>query len=345
MQFDSTTEFLNMIHQDLVKRGVIKAADPFTTSGLTSGGTKREQAQAFINQVVDTSELLKLVRVHPTDSPAGDISKLNITGYVTELASENEQGTNTRRPTNTSIAYSTTKTRSMIDITGEVLEDNVEGPGGRNTIMTAMNTAVGNDMETLGIEGDSSLSGSTDEERLKKSNDGWHVLTGADDGTGIVDAGNKRTSYKLLTDMIRTMPIKWKRPMNRKNLRFLMSENAAQDLVDEWAARSTTFGDRYRETGEIGAISGVKVEIIPMIPEDLALTGTDSTGTFIWLCDPKNFIWVVQRKITVEWERVPRYDRDECTIFMRTDFLVEEPTAVVKAENVIVDTSGSYYGA
>lgn len=319
-----------------------KAAAPLITTVMNSASLRRELATRFINLVVDESELLKMVRVKRVNAPSGDITKLNVNTNVTRLATENTTATETRRPVDSALTYTTVKTVSLMDVTGEWMEDNIEGAGGRNTIVKAFTDAIANDMETLAIEGDESVSASDDYSSLVKANDGWHQLTTLALGTNIRDAGGLRPSYQLLSDMLKDMPTKYKR--NRSRLKWLMSWGSAQSLVDEFAARVTAFGDQIRQTGQYPAMLGIPVVIVPLIPEDLTLVGTTgTTGSFIWLADPNNFIFIVQRDFRAEWERVPRKDADELTIHMRTDFLVENTAAIVKATDVSVFEDHSFY--
>jgi len=341
---DATELFLKQFEAEIGGRSFQKTASPLITTVMDSASLRRELADHFINLVVDESKLLSMVRVHRTENPSGDITKLNISTNVTRGATENTEATETRRPSDTVVTYNTAKTVSLLDVSGEWVEDNVGGPSGKNTAVQAFVSQISNDMETLAIEGDDSETGTTDYASLIKVNDGWHVLTSAAEGAHIVDANSTRTSYELLSEMLRAMPTKWKR--NPSQLRWMMSWGAAQDLVDEFADRNTLYGDQMRREGQLPPLLGIPVEIIPKIPEDLTLTGTDgTTGTFIWLCNPQNFIYVVQRDFKAEWERVPRKDADELTIHMRTDFVVEETDSVVKATDVSVWTGHSFYGA
>jgi hypothetical protein len=340
---------INKLMHDLEKdilshnNQVSKAADPLLQSVMQSASLRRDLATEFINLVVDESVLLReLVRVHRTDAPSGDIAKLNVNTQVTEVATENTDSGNTRRPVDSVLTFNTVKMRSALDVTGEWQEDNIEGAGGRNTVLDAFFRAIANDVEQLAIEGDSSEAGSTDEARLIKANDGYNVLTTAALGARIVDAGDARASYKLLAKMLTDLPTKYKRDLSQ--LRWIMSWGSAQSLVDEYADRVTDFGDQMRSTGTLPPFLGIPVVIVPKIPEDLTLSGTaGTTGTFIWLTQPRNFTYIVQRDFRAEWERVPRSDRDELTIHMRNDFLVENTDAVVKATNVSTYNQHSFY--
>lgn len=339
----SVQRFLQLLSGE-IGADLIKAADPLITSEMDSRSLKQELANKFIDLVVDESTLLKNVRVHRTDSPAGDLTKLNVTTNVTEGATENSDSGNTRRPVNSALSFATKKSRSALDVSGEWVEDNVAGKQGRGTALGAFMKAIANDMEVLSIEGDDGETGSTDWARLIKIDDGYHVLTAAGTGTHILDAEATRPSHLMLSDALKAMPTKWKR--NLTDLRWIMSWDAAQCLVDEYADRPTIYGDEMRRKGTLPPYYGIPVLIVPFIPNDLTLSGTSgTTGTFIWLTNPKNFVYVVQRNITAEWDRNARYDRDELTVYMRTDRIVENTDAVVKINNVSVWNEHDFYGA
>jgi hypothetical protein len=324
-------------------RAMRKAYDPVLTTVMDSVSIRRKLADRFINQVVDESRLLQMVTTMPVVEPSGEFSKINVNTQVTELATENADSGNVRRPEDTPLFFQTVKLRSAMDVTGEWIEDNIEGAQGRSTFVQAMTSAISNDHEQLAIEGDESIVGTTDEERLLKANDGWATITAGHPDTNFVDAGGRKPSFALFSAMLTAMPTKYKR--DRTKLRWIMSWGAAQRYVEEIADRPTIYGDHLREHGTLPPILGVPVEIVPLLPEDLPLSGTSGEqGTFIWLTDPKNFVYVPQRSFTLEWERKPRNDRYEMTIYMRTDYIVQETKQVVMATDVSVHTPHLYYG-
>lgn len=339
---DDLDIFLEGLEGEMSRTKMSKAADPLLVSVMNSGSLKRELAMEFINLVVNESVLLQNVRTKQVDAPSGDISKLNISTYVLEKATENTDSGNTRRPTDSVLTYNTVKLRAALDYSGEWLEDNIESEGGVSTVLEAFSDAVANDHEVLAISGDQSVTATTDYGRLVKTNDGYHVLTASGTGVQILNAGAKRPSYQLLSDMLKLMPTKYKRDTSK--LRFIMSWGSMMSLVDEVAGRLTDYSETIKKTGVLGRVLNIEVLVIPYIPEDLTLTGTSgTTGTFIWLCDPKNFLAIFQRKISLEKERIARSDRTELTMYLRTDYLVENTAAVVKATNVSLWASHSRY--
>jgi len=326
-----------------------KAATPITTTQLQDAagvGLNQEIPSEFIDLVVDESVLLKRARGYRTRFRTGDLAKLDVQRYITESAEENGTSTETRAHTPGSVHYLNRKIRSQYDITGEAEEDNIEGPSGVNTILAALMKQVANDIETLGIEGDESVVGSDDYSRLVRSNDGWHVLTSAGTGTHIKNAGAKQVSWKLLSDMVKMLPTRYRGGNWQSRYAFVMSPNTHICLLDEFINRETGVGDAIWGGGANGLRPlGIPLVEVPLIPENLTVTGTDSTGTFIWLVDLRNFIYVIQRAIRMHREFIPRYDRMEFTVFQRCDFIIENTDAIVKATNVLVDPAAARYGA
>jgi len=326
------------------KEHMAKAAQTINTTLLSGGGALAQNlSDAFIDLVVDESTLLPAMRLVRVTERSGEMSKLDVSGHITEQATENNTSTETRTHTNTILTYQTVKTRSQFDITMEVAEDNIEGSSGQNTILNALVRHIMNDMETLVIEGDSSVSDTDDKSRLVKANDGLNALLTTANGAHLLSAGAKRISWELLRQMYKALPTRYRR--NRQNLRWIMSSNTLLDLLAEPAGRSTNLGDAMWLADAPPAPLGIPILEVPLWPEDLTVTGTASTGTFCVLADPNNFLFVVQRDLTVHTEFNQRYDRTEVTAFMRHDVLVENADAVVKATNIVLDEPVARYAA
>ncbi len=320
-----------------------KGSNPFTTSGLVDNATAKDLAERFIRLFVDESVLLRTIRTVFTDAPSGEMAKLDISGYVVEKATENSASTETRKPTTTALDYVNKKFRAQMDITGEVAEDNIERDGGKTAFMDAFSVQVANNLEELCIEGDESISGTTDAERLKKTNDGLHVLTAAGTGTNLKSAGGTRVDWPLFKEAMTNLPTRYRR--NLRNYRWMMSPNTVLDLKEHVYDRATSFGDSmFNNAGNLAPL-GVDILEVPMLPEDLTVSGTGSTGTFIWLVDPRNFMHVVQRRVQTITEYQPRKDVHEVTVYGRNDFLVENTDAIVKITDVVLDPTAARYGA
>ena len=335
---DALNKALGIDRVEEMKKSALTTND-FSATGLL----KREQADMFIDLTVDESTLLSAVTVHKTDAAAGEIANLDITGPITEKATENNDSGNTSKPTPDPISFTVVKSRSAIDITGEVSTDTIEGTGVTSKIMQATLKAVRNDREQLAMHGDASISSSsTATDRLLKTNNGW-LLQLVSSGT-TADAGGKRVSRAFLSKMFRSLPTRYRR--NRSALRWIISSNAYLDMLAELQAINTPVADDVRRTGVLPAYLGVPFLEVPLLLEDMTIDGTSGDlGTQIVLGDPKNLIWVVQREMSIEWLRVPRSDRTEGTMYMRDDFVIADMDAMVIGTSVNTDENVALYGA
>jgi len=299
----------------------------------------RQQTERFLDDVRDMTALLKHVRNVRRDHPSGELNRLYFSGPVTEDASLTAQ---TKSPSESVVNYDSTKLRSAFDLKTDFIEDiKAQSPeDARKAIAKMFATQIANDIEQLAIRGDSSLSGTSDaDDRLERTNDGYiKILDDELDSSQVIDAAGAGPSKELYRDMIKAMPNKYKR--NKAGLRWIASPGVVEDWIYDVSTRATPAGDRALE-GIIVRPFGVPFIETPLMPEDLTYGTATTDCTRIILCDPKNFLYIVQRKVTWEWDRDPRNDEYEVTIHTRVDFVIEIPGACVMAKNVSL--SGSDY--
>jgi len=65
-------------------------------------------------------------------------------------------------------------------------------------------------------------------------------------------------------------------------------------------------------------------------------SGTAYDGSFIWLADPRQFVFCIGQQMRAESERNKDYDRTEYVVRQEQDAIVEKPENLVKATNVRV---------
>lgn len=318
------------------------ATGVLSTTDLNVGGALSvEEADTFFTEVVDESKFLQMCNVHRTNKAQGRFTHSRITGHITSKATEGTDSGIKKKPVYRKTEYTTKKARSAVDITGEVNEDSVAGGNAQTLIMNDITVALGNDLETLAWMGDENVVGSDEYSQLVQTNDGWLKQMSLANGAHVISANNKRASYDLLSQMFRNMPSKWKK--NLSELRWLMSWGAYQSLVDLSRDRATVFGDGVLQDGNFPKYYGIQIEVLPLLPDDIELTGTQSLGTEIVLTKPKNLTVVLQREVSIEWERKPRSDVWEGTIYTRTDYIVEIPDMCVRCVDVAVDPAVTRY--
>jgi hypothetical protein len=299
-----------------------------------------QQANRFIDLVVDESVLLKQVRVARIDHPAGEINKLDLGTIVTEDAS---LSVTTNTPSESTVTYNTVKYRSSFDLASDFTEDNIEGAGVRDTLLNMFSKRIATDAEIAAIEGDDSLGTGTAELNLLSANDGWFKLLTADVPVAQqINAAGASASRKLFYDMKRAIPRRYR--ISRPDYRYLSPTSVADKWeLDEGELNTGSEGQvATRQTGSVGRSPfGIPMSEVNLFPEDLTFGTAVTDASKIVLTPFANLIWFIQRKITIEWDRVPRQDKWEVTIHFRTDVEVENDDMVVMANNV--SESGTDY--
>ena len=321
---------------------ISKAAIDDTT--LPNSVLNRQQANRFIDLVIDTSVLLKKVRTVRVDHAKGEINKLDLGSIVTEGANTVSTAS-TNVPSEATVQYDMEKYRSAFDLKTDFLEDNIEGKGARDTILNMFSKRISIDTEMASIEGDQSLTvgdGQTASNNLLGANDGFKAILEANvPAANKIDCNDTDPSLKLYYDLKRKIPNRYR--VARPSYVWLVSPST----YDKWAydaqQRVTTGGDSAQGSDRGFGMGpwGMPMMEVPLMPEDLG-TGTDESQ--IWLTPLDNLIYFVQRSITIEFDRRPRTDSWEVTVHFRCDFQIENADMVVMATEVGVGTGTDYAG-
>ena len=308
-------------------------------TNLPNSVLNRQQADRFLDLVVDYSILLKRVRRVRVNNAKGVINKLDLGSIVTEGASATTTAS-ARIPTESTVNWDTIKYRSAFDLKTDFIEDNLEGDNIRDRLLNMFTKRIAVDAEVASIEGDASLTtgdAQSDSNNLLGVNDGFIELF-----SDSVPAGNKlaaagtASSFKMFYDMKRKIPSRYR--VAKPDYRFVVPSSVYDKWTYDTAARATTGGDKARESANGATPLGTQMVEVPLIPEDLTY-GSNSDATTLWLTPLQNLIWFVQRDITIEWDRVPRSDQWEVTIHFRQDVQVENCAMVVTATGVREDGS------
>jgi len=313
------------------------------TGALGPGGglLNVEQANGFLELVNNVAVMSKLVNTQIKSNPSGEISLMDIGQPVTEGASENVDTGRIFEPSLSKVTYTTRKLRSAFDISTEALEDNIAGDAGlRGAVVRQMSERIADDLELLRIQGNPTTYAATDTRlgRLLRVDEGWESLSGSGN---IVDAAGAGLSRNLLSRTLRALPNRYMG--QRPSLRFWAAPKVVQDWVDTVAGRATQAGDAaLLGQGMFNGIppySGIPWNEIPHIPVANSYTSGSDTFTdasFMWLCIPSTFSIIIQRKIEVFWEFIPRRDAWESTVYTRSTQLIPNVDQLVKVTNLRV---------
>jgi hypothetical protein len=311
-------------------------------TSLPNSILNRQQANRFIDMVVDEAILMKNVRVVRTDTNKGEINKLDLGTIVTQGASTTSRAT-TRIPTEKVVTYDTEKYRSAFDLKTDFMEDNLEKGGARDTLLGMFSKRMAIDTELAAIEGDSTLAtgdSQSDENNLLGVNDGFSkILLANVPSAQQVDASGDAPSKRLYYEMKRRIPSRYR--VAKPDYVWIVPSGPADKWKLDWSDRETVGGDSALSSGLVPGPWGIPMLEVPLMPEDLSFGTIGTDGCQIWLTPLKNLIYFVQRDITIEFDRRPRQDVWEVTIHFRVDFEIENTELVIMAKNVSL--SGSDY--
>lgn len=326
-----------------------------TQIGAGGGGVlKPQQANRFLDYLVEQSVLLNDVRVVRMNNPTVEIDKVNVGTRIMRKATEAvDDGTNVD-PTFTKISMTTVKLRLDWELSTEGLEDNIEGTSLEDHVASLMARQTANDLEDLALHGDT-----TSSDALLKSLNGY-IKRARSDAT-VVDAAGANLTRSLFDRALRNLPNKYLQ--RRSSLSWYTSSSLIQDYIWSLTNGSDTglggtgapspgsnLGDLIVNAGT-GAGSGggsavvqgirpfgITLKEVPLMTETETGTYSGASGNhgIVELTFPDNRIWGIQRDIVVYREFKPKKDTIEYTQFIRVANQIENAEAYVHMRNVKV---------
>jgi hypothetical protein len=317
-----------------------------TEVGAGGGGLlNAEQTDRFIDYMFDATVLAqpgeaqrKRMRATVAEYDKVGVGKRLVRGATEAVDTGENAGANF-----TKISLTTKKLRLDWELSTETLEDSIEGDDLEDHIARLMATQMGNDIEDLAINGDTTSTDGT-----LKNFDGWYKLALA--GAHVIDAGGATLTPALFNSALKAMPRNFMQ--KRSELRFYSGSNAIQDYLyhfmqnggDPWAGPNADAALRgpIRTEGSAGFTAGrpfgVELKEVPLFVEDADGTHSGASGDHghVELTFPKNRLIGVKREITVYREFKPKKDSIEYTVYTRVGVQWEELDAVVIVRNIKV---------
>ena len=334
--------------EKVVSTDGIQGSNPVGTGGLTYA-----QADRFLDYMWDATVLGSLVRTRRMRAVEEEIDTIAVGARLVRGATEAVDTGENVQPTFGKLSITTKKYRLDWELSSESLEDNIEGEALEDHIANLMATQMGNDLEDIAINGDttSSVPGiGVDDGFRKRAVAGAHVV---DNKGGLLD----RAAFNKA---LKAMPRKY---MARRNgLKFFTGSNALQDwlyafqqvetgLVNPETLAAAGLNNPVRTEGAAGFIAGrpfgVPVQEVPLFLEDrdgdydtdsgtsgVQLPSGSIDHTDLWLTFPENLIWGIKRDIVVYREFKPKKDTIEYTVYTRQGVQIENLDAFVVVKNV-----------
>ena len=296
---------------------------------------KERAADAFIDLLTDNSRLLKDITVVRTDACKGEIPRLDVTGPVSSGACATscpaEHGIN-----DSYITYDLVKYRSDFSIKHDFLECSKLGMNATDTIVNMFKKQINNDRELAAIEGDETLT-------TGDHQDAYNNLLGVNDGfialacsctpeCQVIDAAGAGPSPALFHAIRKKLPARYRGL--RDSYRYIVGPQ----VFDWWAynrsLRDTDAGDRAIATNAGGPLWGVNLYEVPLWPENMPFGSLGQTGTVLLYTPLDNLVHFIQREFSLEWERKPKCDAWEATMYWKSDNAIRNPDMIVMVTNL-----------
>lgn len=289
-----------------------------------------EQANTFIDLVMDEPTLLKEIRQVRMAAPSMKINKIGLAGRVlraaTQVGGAEDNGTNGRylakskrtAPVTSQIQMDTKEVIAEVRIPYEVLEDNIEGDKLEEHILRLIAAQVSLDLEELLLFGDTSNA----DEYLALF-DGFLKRS----SLHIVDNANSGANDTMITNALLAMPQKYLR--NLAAMRGYMSIANRIKFQQSRIVRQTAMGDAsVTNAPDVPLYSG------GLIVRPVNTLATDNLGKRGLVTDPRNLIFGIQRKITIETDKDIRSREYVIVLTARVASQIEDTNGVVQLINI-----------
>lgn len=315
-----------------------------TELGAGGGLLEPQQVTRFIDYVWDATVLAGQVRTERIRGNEAELTRIGVGRKLLRVATEAVDDGVNAGVAFAKVSLGTTKFRLDWELSEESLEDGIEGDALEDHVARLMATQIGEDLENLAINGDTTNA----DDPLFKGVDGWRKRGLA--GGHVIDFGAATADRSLFHVAQKAMPRKY---MQRRNeLRFFTGSNIIGDYIYSFQLKSDTFADGNGElalaginqvqvaNGPAGYVTGnafgFQVQEVPLFDETRSVTGSGKTGNAgeVWFTFPKNLIWGVKREVRVNRQYNQKKDTIEYTVFCRVGTTVEDTNCFVVVKNV-----------
>ena len=318
-----------------VSNAVLARRADIAIGDLEANGGKLdpEQEKRFLNLIKKEPTILQQARWISMSAPQRKINRMGFGSRIMHAAPQGtspfaeDDGTNDRnlaaalrsKVTTSQITLTTKEVMAEVHIPYEVLEDNIEGAGFEDHILSEMARQAARDLEDLIINGDT---GSGDAYLAVLDGLLVQATTNVYDSQGDFASGE---TVSLIPDTIEgnmlTMPEQYLRNLN--DLRYFVGTPSTIRYRGNVAKRSTGYGDSMLTTDGNLMAYGAQIDAAPYMP------AANAIFTF-----PENIIFGVQRNISIETEKDIRAREIIIVLTMRLDSKFDLEEAVVKTTNL-----------
>lgn len=309
------------------KKAITQASAPTTI--------EPECADTLIDFIIDESVFLGMIateRMNTNEKPLAFVDMSN--GLLRPGGCEqDDDDCDTGTITGTRKTLRTKEMKAVIPICDNFLEDNIEGAAFETHLLRMVGDVLANELEIWALMASLALNYSTPEvnSATMQLTDGvyeqlqnGHVLNGLSNPDG-----HRFISRCKLQAMMQALPTKYRK---NRDLRIFMPDDMIWDWQGVLAANNSALSFGQFTDDQEGRIGRTPFISLPLLPTDIVTCSFGSqagNGTFMFLADPKNIVWGIQRDMTFERERKGCQGRTYLIWTIRVDILIMNEDATV----------------
>ncbi len=334
-------------------RQIIEKADFSVTDLNTDGGLlSPEQANRFVRKLIAQPTIIQDARTVEMTAPTRNINKIQFNKRIMRAATSGTALANAAiasgttfdpanpgtgeydaraKPQTSQVVLNTSEVIAQVNISYDVIEDNIErgsvgrqtdvggtGAGGGfiETILQLIAERAALDFEELALLGDTTMNTADPYLDLQ---DGW--VKRVTDSGNTSNVGGAQITKDVFRDGKKAMPDQYLR--NVAQMVHYISMERETDYRDTVASRGTGLGDSTLQGDAPLRAFGSAIKPCQNMP--------DAKGLF---SNPLNFIWGIQRKILMEWDKDITTRELVIVLTARVAVEVEEATAAVVYTNI-----------
>ncbi|SDG73985.1 Phage capsid family protein [Aneurinibacillus thermoaerophilus] len=306
-----------------IKGGIEKALKSITVQDLNDSVLSPEQFQKFVDGLQDESKILSMARLQEMYSQVAKIDRMQFDGRVLEQG-KNADGTQNipgaAKPTfktNELVAHELVAVTGLYDDAARrnIMKKNLE-----NYLITLFSKQVAFDLAEYCLWANTASS----DPFLKKTN-GWIELAANKlYGQGTEADFNPTDIFSIFNSMIQAMPKRAIR--NRSEVVFHVGFEIEDALRDAYANRGTDLGDLALTTNGTLTYKG-----FPVVYDPAMDAYPDDTGRAVLFTNPKNLVYGVFHRVTIEADRVPKERKTDFVLTFEGDANYDNEEAAVVA--------------
>jgi len=318
-----------------------------------------EEADRFIDYVVDESMLFQMATVERMDTNEKDIRFIDINGGILRQMScgsgagqaQTHNATGSVDITNTNKCLRTVSLDAKVFLCDTDLEDNITGAQFETQINRMIADQAANELEIWSIMANAAgpvYNSPEVDNTVMHLRDGWYrqfQFGNIINGNNISgEVGNSTLTFAKLRCLLRALPTKYRR--NPAALRIFMASDMWYDFAEQHQNRQTIGGDDALYDGPRATFMRTPVEPVPLLPTDITVCGCGSVGggaqgTFMFVTEPSNLVLGIERNITIERERWATNHLTWFITTIRVDVLVLNEDATALMDCMTLDPCGT----